>query len=72
MGRSNNAVSIATKKNKKVTVPQLKKWGVKYHEAIFSKPVYSLFIDDRNLFHRNDWTKFIDKEIKKIYFNKYN
>jgi histidinol phosphatase-like enzyme len=65
MGRSNNMVSIATKRNQEVTVPQLKKWGVKYHEAIFSKPVYSLFVDDRNLFHRKDWIRFIDNEIKK-------
>lgn len=68
MGRSNNVVSIATKKNKKVTVPQLKKWGVKYHEAIFSKPVYSLFIDDRSLFHKNNWAKLIDKEIERNKF----
>ena len=66
MGRSNNVISIAKKKNKKITVPQLKKWGVKYHVAIFNKPVYSLFVDDRNLFHRNNWTKLIDKEIEKI------
>lgn len=65
MGLSNNIISIATKKNKKVTVPQLKKWGVKYHEVIFGKPVYNLFIDDKNLFHKKYWTKLIDKEIKK-------
>ena len=66
MGRSNNVVSIATKKNKKITVPQLKKWGVKYHEAIFSKPVYSLFVDDRSLFYKKNWAKLIDKELKKL------
>lgn len=66
MGRANNVVSIAKKKNKKITVPQLKKWGIKYHEVIFGKPVYTLFIDDKNLFHKNNWAKLIDKEIIKI------
>jgi hypothetical protein len=66
VGRSKNIVSVIKKRNQKVTIPQLKKWGVKYHKTIFNKPVYSLFIDDRNLFHRTDWIKFIDKEIQKI------
>jgi hypothetical protein len=65
MGRSKENVFIASKKNFKVTVPQLKKWGVKYHQVIFGKPTYSIFIDDKNLFHKIDWEKSIDKVIKK-------
>jgi histidinol phosphatase-like enzyme len=64
MGRSKENTSIASKKNLNFTVPQLKKWKIKYHKIIFGKPSYSLFIDDRNLFHRKDWAKLIDKEIK--------
>lgn len=30
-----------------VTIKQLKKWGVKYHEVKFGKPEYDLFIDDK-------------------------
>jgi hypothetical protein len=68
MGRSKENVWIASKKNVKVTVPQIKKWGVKFHKLIFGKPTYSLFIDDRNLFHKNDWAERIDKVIKKKKF----
>ena len=32
-----------------VTENQFKKWGVKYHEIKFGKPVYDLFIDDKTI-----------------------
>lgn len=32
-----------------ITKEQLKKWGVKYHELKFGKPIYDLFIDDKNI-----------------------
>ena len=32
-----------------VTRDQFKKWGVKYHELKFGKPIYDLFIDDKNI-----------------------
>ena len=32
-----------------VTEEQFTKWGVKYHELKFGKPVYDLFIDDKNI-----------------------
>lgn len=31
---------------KSVTEHQLKEWGVKYHELIFGKPHFDVFIDD--------------------------
>jgi len=34
---------------RKITELQLKKWLVKYHELLFGKPVYDLFIDDKNI-----------------------
>lgn len=30
-----------------LTRRQLKKWGVKYHELLFGKPYYNLWIDDK-------------------------
>jgi hypothetical protein len=30
-----------------VTISQFKRWGVKYHELKFGKPIFDLFIDDR-------------------------
>lgn len=32
-----------------LTLRQLKKYGVKYHEARLGKPAYDLFIDDKNI-----------------------
>jgi hypothetical protein len=32
-----------------VTEKQFKKWNVKYHELKFQKPIYDLFIDDKNI-----------------------
>lgn len=33
----------------KMTIEQLNKWEVKYTDVLFNKPVYDLFIDDRNI-----------------------
>jgi len=32
-----------------VTENQFEMWGVKYHELHFGKPIYDLFIDDKNI-----------------------
>lgn len=32
-----------------VTRKQFKDWGVKYHDLMFGKPNYDLFIDDKNI-----------------------
>lgn len=32
----------------KITLDQLNKWGCKFHELRMNKPVYDLFIDDKN------------------------
>jgi hypothetical protein len=32
-----------------VTEKQFDKWGVKYHNLKFGKPIYDLFIDDKNI-----------------------
>ncbi len=34
---------------REVTETQFKKWGVKYHDLKFGKPIYDLFIDDKNI-----------------------
>ena len=34
---------------RKVTEKQFKEWGVKYHELKFGKPIYDIFIDDKNI-----------------------
>lgn len=32
-----------------VTEFQFETWGVKYHELKFGKPIYDIFIDDKNI-----------------------
>jgi len=32
-----------------LTKRQFKEWGVKYHDVKFGKPVYDIFIDDKNI-----------------------
>jgi hypothetical protein len=34
---------------REITLSQFKRWGVKFHELKFGKPVYDVFIDDKNL-----------------------
>jgi hypothetical protein len=34
---------------REVTENQFNTWGVKYHELKFGKPMYDLFIDDKNI-----------------------
>lgn len=32
-----------------LTKKQFKEWNVKYHELKFKKPIYDIFIDDKNI-----------------------
>lgn len=32
-----------------VTVEQLTRWGVKYHELVFGKPEYDVIVDDKSM-----------------------
>jgi len=61
MGRNNENVSKAKKQGYKMTSNQLKKWKIKYHKLIFGKPSFDLFIDDRALFFKKNWTKVLDR-----------
>ena len=61
MGRNKENIIKAKKQRYKITLKQLKKWDVKYHKLIFGKPSFDLFIDDKALFFKDNWNKFIDK-----------
>lgn len=39
---------------RQLTEDQLLSWGVRYHELRFGKPVYDVFIDDKNI-NSEDW-----------------
>ena len=63
MGRNKENIIKAKKQRYKITLKQLKKWDVKYHKLIFGKPSFDLYIDDKALFFKDNWYKFIDKDL---------
>ena len=63
MGRNKENISKAKKQGYKMTMKQLKKWNVKYHKLIFGKPSFDQYIDDKALFFKNNWYRFIDKDL---------
>ena len=71
MGRSKENVYLAKKRGFKLTLSQLKKWGIDYDFLIMGKPTYDLFIDDKNLSFDNNWSKELLKELKLIRKNNY-
>lgn len=64
MGRCNGNLTEVKKKIKPLTLKQLKKWGVKYNKIYFGKPSFDLFIDDKSLFLKKDWSKILKKKFK--------
>jgi len=58
MGRSNENVIMATKMGRNLTLKQLKKWGVKYNQLIMGKPSFDLYIDDKNLNFKKNWSNY--------------
>jgi isochorismate hydrolase len=65
MGRNNENRTLAKKQGYQFTKVQLKNWGVVYDELIFGKPSYDIFVDDKNLSFKKDWSNDILKKIKK-------
>ena len=43
---------------KDVTMEQFHRWGVKYHGLMMGKPIYDLFIDDKNINSETYFSKF--------------
>ena len=57
MSRSNENPIKASKKGKSLTIKQLKNWGVKYDKLIMGKPSFDLYIDDKNINFKKNWSK---------------
>ena len=51
MGRNNENIIKAKKEGLSLTTKQLKKWNVKYHNLIFGKPSFDIYIDDKSFFY---------------------
>ena len=64
MGRCKGNLKKVKKQIKPLTLKQLKDWGVKYHELYFGKPSFDLFIDDKSLFFKKNWSKLLKKKLK--------
>lgn len=59
MGRSNENKKLAKKLGYRLTLKQLKIWRVKFHKLIFGKPSYDYIIDDKSIFYKKSWHKYI-------------
>ena len=64
MGRNYDNQKIATKKAKKFTIDQLKKWNLKYDSIFFGKPSSDIYIDDKNLEFKKTWKSKLKKYLK--------
>jgi len=64
MDRNNDNISKARKQAKDITIKQLKKWKVCYHKIIFGKPSFDIYIDDKSLFYKKDWKRYLYKYTK--------
>jgi len=64
MGRSNEDKKLAEKKAKKLTLNQLKVWGVKFHKINFGKPSFDILIDDKTLGFNKSWNKYLIQKLK--------
>ena len=65
MGRNKENKKLALKQGFKFTKKQLKIWNVTYDELIFGKTSYDVFVDDKNLSFKKNWSKEILKKYKK-------
>ena len=63
MGRYKGNIKKVNKMIKPLTLKQLKKWGVKYHEIYFGKPSFDLFIDDKSIFFKKNWHVYLKKKL---------
>mgnify|MGYP005998045911 CR=1 FL=1 len=64
MGRCNGDIKKVKKLVKPLTLKQLRVWKVKYHNIYFGKPSFDLFIDDKSLFFKKNWSKLLREKLK--------
>ena len=55
MGRYNGDLKKVNLKFYKLTLNQLKHWGVEFDELIMGKPSYDLIIDDKSYNYNSKW-----------------
>ena len=62
MGRYKENTEIVNKM-KNLTIKFLKKNDIHYHELIMGKPSYDLFVDDKALFYKKNWSNYLKKKL---------
>ena len=62
MARNRNNAYNAKKQGLNLTKSQLKNWKVNYHELIFGKPSFDIYIDDKSFFFDKKWSKKLSKK----------
>jgi hypothetical protein len=65
MTRFKGNLNLINKNLKNLTILQLKKWKLNFHNLYFGKPYYDLFIDDKSLYFKNNWQSNILRVLKK-------
>ena len=55
MGRNNENIILAKKQVFNFTKKQLLSWGLDFDILIFGKPVYDIFVDDKNFDFKDNW-----------------
>lgn len=63
MGRNQDDCVKAKNQGLKLTKKQLKTWGVKYHKLLMCKPSYDLFVDDKALNFKKNWTVLLKNKL---------
>ena len=64
-GKCNGNLNKILKMDNGLTKKQLKQWGIKYHSLIFGKPVFDVYVDDKNFEFKKNWHKKFNKKILK-------
>jgi capsule biosynthesis phosphatase len=62
MGRYKENTKLVNK-NILLTKKYLKKFNIKYHKLIMGKPSYDMFIDDKALFYKKNWSNYLKKKL---------
>jgi|TARA_B110000027_G_C16082887_1_gene284479 hypothetical protein len=62
MGRNKENTFKAKRQAQNITKVQLKKWQVNYNQLIFGKPSFDIYIDDKNIDFKKNWSKILKKK----------
>ena len=64
-GKCNGNLNKILKMDNGLTKRQLKKWKIKYHKLIFGKPMFDVYVDDKNFQFKKNWHKQFNNQILK-------